>query len=218
MTVDYKPIANGGSANVESQAQYLIDLAGGGTLVNGYQTGLAKSVQFNKTFRQASMIAAAVATFIANELSVDVLDDGDLAALVTKLTSAIAAGGSGLLASNNTWTGTNTFNKQTVGLPLVLTNAATVTPNFANNNNFVLPMQGGNVLLASPSNAVAGQGGCIAIQQDSGTPRVISYGSAWKFPGGVASALTPSIGAWDLLSYYCIANNSIFTTLARNES
>jgi len=91
MTVDYLPIANGGSANVESQAQYVIDLAGGGTLANGYLAGLAKSVQFNKTLRQSSMVSAAVANYIANALSINVLDDGDLAALITNLTNAIKA-------------------------------------------------------------------------------------------------------------------------------
>lgn len=89
-TIDYLPLANGVGANVESQAQYLTDLAPGGTLENGYQTGLAKSVQMNKTLRQSSMMMAAQATYISDRLAVDVLDDGDLAALVVKLTDAIA--------------------------------------------------------------------------------------------------------------------------------
>lgn len=105
-TIDYKPIANNGGANVESQAQYLIDLAGGGTLVNGYQTGLAKSQQVNKTLRQVSMIAAAVANVISNTLSQDVLDDGDLSALITALTNTLNAGsmktGSGRLSVQST--------------------------------------------------------------------------------------------------------------------
>lgn len=94
-TVDYQPIANGGSANVETQAQYLIDLAGGGSLQNGYQAGLAKSVQVNKTLRQLSMVSAAVANFIANQLGINVLDDGNLANLITILTAAINSNGGG---------------------------------------------------------------------------------------------------------------------------
>lgn len=91
MTVDFLPIANGGGANVESQAQYVIDLAGGGSLATGYIAGLAKSNQMNKTFRQSSMISAAVANYISQALSIDVLDDGNLATLITNLTNAIKA-------------------------------------------------------------------------------------------------------------------------------
>lgn len=89
LIVDYLPIANLGGANVETQAQYVIDLGSGGVLQNGYQAGLAKSNQVNKTLRQTSMVAAAVATVISNTLNVNVLDDGNLSALVANLTSAI---------------------------------------------------------------------------------------------------------------------------------
>jgi hypothetical protein len=87
--VDYQPFANGSGANVESQAQFLTDLGAGGTLVNGYATGLAKSTQFNKVARQSSMMAAALATFISTELNTSVLDDGNLAALTTNFTNAL---------------------------------------------------------------------------------------------------------------------------------
>lgn len=90
-TIDYQPIANGGGANVETQAQYLTDLAG--SLINGYTSGVAQSKQVNKTLRQSSMIAAAIATFISQQLNQNVLDDGNLAALVTALTNAIQTGG-----------------------------------------------------------------------------------------------------------------------------
>lgn len=92
-TVDYKPLANGVGASVESQAQYVIDLGAGGSLEHGYQNGVADPNQVNKTLRQSSMVSAAVATFISNLLLIDVLDDGDLPGLVTKLTAAITAAG-----------------------------------------------------------------------------------------------------------------------------
>jgi microcystin-dependent protein len=91
VTIDYQPLANGGAALVESQAQYLIDLGAGGSLENGYQNGVANPEQVNKTLRQTSMISAAVANYIGNTLGVNVLDDGNLPALITLLTSAIAA-------------------------------------------------------------------------------------------------------------------------------
>lgn len=113
VTVDYLPIANGGGANVESQAQYVLDLAGGGSLENGYVTGLAKSAQMNKTWRQSSMVAAAVANFIANALQVDVLDDGNLSALTAKLTSAIQALERIKLTANTTFYVATTGNDST---------------------------------------------------------------------------------------------------------
>lgn len=91
MVIDYKPIANNVGALVESQAQYLIDLGAGGSLENGFNVGVADEFQCNKVWRQSSMIGAAVATFISNLLSIDVLDDGDLPGLVADLTSAIGA-------------------------------------------------------------------------------------------------------------------------------
>ncbi|MDB5926472.1 MAG: uncharacterized protein JWN13_5408 [Betaproteobacteria bacterium] len=87
-TVDYKPLANGVGANVESQAQYLADLAAGGALEGGYKTGVVTSERFNKTLRQSSMMIAALANQIAAKLAVDVLDDGDLAALQTLINNA----------------------------------------------------------------------------------------------------------------------------------
>lgn len=90
-TVDYIPIANGAGANVETQAQYLVDAAPGGALQDGYESGIVPSNRFNKTVRQSSMMTAAVANMISTALAIDVLDDGNLGALITNLTNAIAA-------------------------------------------------------------------------------------------------------------------------------
>src|SRR5258708_8474116 len=89
LTVDYQPIANDVSANVDTQAQYLTDLAGGGALVHGFQAGTAASNKMNKVLRQCSMMTAAMANFISNTLNIAVLDDGILATLITNLTAAI---------------------------------------------------------------------------------------------------------------------------------
>lgn len=86
-TVDYLPVATGVGANVDSQAAF----AGSGYQTLGFTSGVALSRQINKCLRQSSMIGAAVANFIANELSINVLDDGNLANLITNLTNAIAA-------------------------------------------------------------------------------------------------------------------------------
>lgn len=89
-TIEYKPIANGGGANVESQLQYETDLGPGGVLQDGYEAGTAESAKVNKTLRQSSVMTAALATAISTLLGgINILDDGDVAALATKLSLAM---------------------------------------------------------------------------------------------------------------------------------
>lgn len=92
MINDYKPIANDVSANVETQGQYETDLGVGGVLQHGYLSGVAPSQKVNKTWRQSSMMAAALGQAIGDILQVDMLDDGDLVTLVARLKSAILNG------------------------------------------------------------------------------------------------------------------------------
>ena len=85
-TVDFLPIAASVSANVETQG----DFAGSGHQENGFQTGIAESAQLNKCWRQPSVIAAALANFIADLTGLDVLDDGNLALLIQELAMALS--------------------------------------------------------------------------------------------------------------------------------
>lgn len=88
MAVDYIPFATGVGANVYLPATYQA-LA---VIPTGVEPGLADPQLANTTWRLASMIQSAVATYIANTLGISVLDDGNLANLVTNLTNAISAG------------------------------------------------------------------------------------------------------------------------------
>jgi len=96
LEVDYLPIATAGGANVDSQA----DFVGSGYQTLGFQAGLAQSKQLNKAWRQSSMMAAALANFISEVLGINVLDDGNISALITNLTNAILA--AGLIGVNST--------------------------------------------------------------------------------------------------------------------
>ena len=89
--IDYKPIANGGGAFVLSQADYVTDLGGGGILVNGMASGILAKEVINKVVRQSSVMTAALATFLANTDGLDVLDDGVVATLATRIATVIAA-------------------------------------------------------------------------------------------------------------------------------
>lgn len=84
-TNDIKPFAAAGGANVLTQAEYLALAA----LSTGFSSGKASSKEVNKAIRQATFIASVLAQFICDKSGSDVLDDGNVAGLVTKLLSAI---------------------------------------------------------------------------------------------------------------------------------
>lgn len=89
---DFKALAIGVGAAVQPQAAWAADTT---FLANGFPSGIVAKTKFNKAIRQPSVIAAAVAQFIANTLNEDVLDDGDFDALVDQMTAAFGGGGGG---------------------------------------------------------------------------------------------------------------------------
>ncbi|EKM5944743.1 hypothetical protein PU166_001203 [Klebsiella pneumoniae] len=84
-TNDFKAFAAGNSANVISQADYLALAA----LVSGFSSGKASSAQVNKALRQATVMANVLAQFIADSANVDVLDDGNTAAILSNLKNSM---------------------------------------------------------------------------------------------------------------------------------
>ena len=73
-----------------------------------------------------------------------------------------------------------------------------VTIDLANGNSFYGTLSG-NVTSVTLSNATSGKE-CefvIEITQDT-TPRTITWGSAWKWPGGLAPTISTGSGAKDL--------------------
>jgi hypothetical protein len=90
-TVDFQPFANGVDANVETQGDYLTDLADATKLGNGLLGNqILLSTRLNKILRQSSMTSAALANAISNILGIDVLDDGSLSTLTANLQSALS--------------------------------------------------------------------------------------------------------------------------------
>ncbi|HDX8789426.1 TPA: hypothetical protein RQO06_002951 [Klebsiella michiganensis] len=84
-TNDFKAFATGKSANVISQADYLALAA----LVSGFSSGKASSAQVNKALRQATVMANVLAQFIADSANVDVLDNGNTAAILSNLKNSM---------------------------------------------------------------------------------------------------------------------------------
>jgi hypothetical protein len=94
---DFAPFATGAGANVMPLTTYL----GSPQLANGVATGIADPTLYNRSIRQATFVAAAMATFSVNGSGQPALDDGNLTEFVTNFTHAIAvSGGVPAFASN----------------------------------------------------------------------------------------------------------------------
>lgn len=86
MTNDFLPYGLGVGSNVVTQGAY----DGAGWRPTGFLPGLADASQANKVWRQSAFIISALAQFVSDKAGVDVLDDGDTAAFIASLQTALA--------------------------------------------------------------------------------------------------------------------------------
>ena len=121
-------------------------------------------------------------------------------------------------AANNAVTdAVQTFTAAQRGTITTLTDGATVTPNFAASNNYVLTL-GGNRTIANPTNLTAGQSGSIFLVQDGTGSRTAAWGSYWDFAGGTAPVLSTGANAVDRLDYVVRTTGSIHAVATLNLS
>lgn len=84
------PFAIAPGANVQDLATYSAAAA----TASGFAAGVANSAALNRAWRQSSFVAAAIAGWLVTT-GADVLDDGNLAALVAKIDAALKTVGVG---------------------------------------------------------------------------------------------------------------------------
>ncbi|WP_448511403.1 tail fiber protein [Photorhabdus laumondii] len=82
---DFKAFSISNNANVVSQERYEADKS----LQVGFPPDNISSHILNKVLRQSSTITSVIANFIATQSGDDILDDGDIAKLTTKLNQAL---------------------------------------------------------------------------------------------------------------------------------
>lgn len=116
---------------------------------------------------------------------------------------------SGLLAVAQQWTAAQR------GAVSTLAYAATVAVDLALANNFALTLAGA-ATLNTPTNAVAGQSGIIAVTQDATGSRLLAFAANWKFASGVAPVLSTAAGAVDYLAYYVETPTRIYVSRVRD--
>ena len=123
-------------------------------------------------------------------------------------TGNITASGNVVATASLVAAGGLTVGTSSYGGITVLTDGATITPDFYVRNNFSVTLAG-NRTLANPSNPTAGQSGIIYVTQDATGSRTLAYGSYWKFPAGTAPTLTTTANAVDALVYTVRSATSI---------
>ena len=96
-----------------------------------------------------------------------------------------------------------------------LTDAASITNNFALGNNFLVTL-GGNRTLAAPTNAVAGQTGNIYVRQDGTGSRTLGYNTAWQFVSATVPTLSTGASDVDILVYSARSATTIDAVLLKN--
>lgn len=60
-------------------------------------------------------------------------------------------------------------------------------------------------VIASPINSKNGSGGFMEMIQSASGSETVTWGSSWKFSGGMAPTLSTGAGAKDILPYFCDA-------------
>lgn len=82
---DFLTFANASGANVLTQSAYSANAARS----TGVQAGTASSALFNKAQRQSSVMSAALAGFISGQTGLNVLDNGDVSAIIANIVTAV---------------------------------------------------------------------------------------------------------------------------------
>jgi len=146
-------------------------------------------------------------------------DITSITGLTTALTVAQGGTGSTTLAGANiaVLNTAQTFTASQRGTITVLTDGATITPDFAVTNNYSVTL-GGNRTLANPTNITAGQSGSIFVSQDGTGSRTLAYGTYWDFAGGTAPTLSTTASYVDRIDYVVRTATSIHAVFTANYS
>jgi hypothetical protein len=96
-----------------------------------------------------------------------------------------------------------------------LADAPTIAWDMSSGIDFVVTL-GGNRTLDNPTSITVGKKGRIRVAQDSAGSRTLSFASSYKFPGGVAGALSTAAEAADFLYYDCRSSTEIVISLLKD--
>lgn len=179
---EFLPFSNNATSNVIDQTSYeSLDAR-----KTGFSSGVAKSAQLNKVWRQSSIMASALGQFIADKNGVDILDDGDVPKLVAEMNKAISGGGTA---------GVKTFNGASGDITISQGNNITITKN---GNDFKIAASGGTAgvttlnNLSGAVNLVAGAN--VTITPNGNNLTIAASGGG----GGAVTSVNGKTGAVNL--------------------
>jgi len=92
-----------------------------------------------------------------------------------------------------------------------LGSVASITPDFGAGLDFQWLPSSATGTINNPTNTKQGQKGVIYILQNGGF-NITTWGSAYKFAGGVKPVMTAAAGACDILSYVVYSSTQIYCT------
>ena len=113
-------------------------------------------------------------------------------------TIAIAAG-AGVSLSNNTWTGTQTYQSIIIETPVVANTSTNYTVTNRSTHDLTLT---GNWVPTFPALG-AGKQFTLLLKQDATGSRTITWPAAVRWSAGVAPTITSVIGKTDVISFIC---------------
>jgi len=191
-TNDFLPFAIGTGANVEDQTTWVSDTV----VTNGFSAGIAPSAKFNKVWRQSSFVSSAIAQWMSNQLSADVLDNGNQTTFITQFANALSANIgniAGVTSLTTTQTVSTTLNgwviqTPTSGITLTLPSAsANVNKTFS----FFNTSSGTITLAAGNFNSAVGVGVSSIIIPSGATISLTSDATSWNAFSGALAAGAP---------------------------
>lgn len=214
-TIEYLTFGTGGNANVISQNSYVA----GAWRTNGFSSGIASSNQLNKVWRQSSVAAAAVATFIANRTGDDVLDNGDEGALATLIEKAVRKAGAI----------EETINTETHAYTLAQSGQINNRSNTGNSNAMVdaLPGKddpGGMMTAGTITQIVNGDASkLLAVGPGTGSTFKYHFSTAWVMlaPGQACALYSDGTDYWVLAAPDRVklrANTTLYVTAGGNNN
>jgi hypothetical protein len=132
------------------------------------------------------------------------VDGRDVAADGTKL-DGIESNAVGVSTAHE-WTAQQNFDAAT------LTDGANIAWNL-NTGQTATVVLGGNRTLDNPTNMKDGASYALLVKQDATGGRTLTYGTAYKWPGGTPPTLSTGANAVDLLTFYSDGTNMYGTNL-----
>jgi hypothetical protein len=80
-----------------------------------------------------------------------------------------------------------------------------------NNLNWQWVLQA-NTTIVNPVNAQSGQSGYLVVTQNPTVPYTMTWGTSWKWQGGVAYAGNATLNAMDVIAFTVLSSNTILVT------